>query len=170
MFSRKSSGKPHLKNPLTALQYAVKLLSSRAYSEKKIREKLRARTYSQTEIDGAVSRLIEERLIDDRKYAEAFVRTRLEPPPRPAMILDGKLMQRGISKPLAHEVTKSLAPNPADENLAGELVRRKKKQYAALDDAIRRRRLTSFLARRGFSFGTISKVLSSRNREDDFDS
>jgi len=52
-----------------------------------------------------------------------------------------------------------LVPAESHENLARELVSRKRAMYRGLDEPTRRRRLTAFLARRGFSYEVIQKVL-----------
>ncbi len=142
-----------------ALQYAVKLLASRGCSEKKLREKLKSRQYSPEEIDAAVTRLKAEHLLDDRNYAEEFVRARLALRPRTGMALLRDLLQRGISKRLAQEVIAELAPPDQDEALARELLRRKWSLYADMDEPTRRRRIIGMLARRGFRYDTIEKVL-----------
>lgn len=145
--------------PATALQQAVKLLATRPYSAHKLRDKLRQRGYADTEIESALQRLTAERLLDDRRLAEDFVRARLAAMPRSGRILLRELHQRGIEFALAKDVIAALAPAENDEQLARELLRRKAKLYDALDDLTRRRRLTALLARRGFSFNVIQKVL-----------
>ncbi|MDD5088272.1 MAG: regulatory protein RecX [bacterium] len=147
------------RNPATALQYAVKLLASRPYSEKKLREKLSTRGYESSEIGLALKRLRDERLLDDRRYAEEFVRARLSLRPRAAAVLVRELRQRGIAGPLAKSVADELAPRDSDMELARELIRRKQPSYKNLDPETRHRRLSGLLARRGFSFDTIRSVL-----------
>jgi len=159
MNNSEHSGKRRRYTNLTALQYAVKLLSSRPYSEKKLREKLGMRGYERSDIDLAIDRLRRERLLDDRRFAEDFVRARLATRPRAASALARDLRQRGIAARLAKEVAEEIAPHDMDEELAKELVRRKETMYLSLDPLTRRRRLAAFLARRGFSYDTIEKVL-----------
>jgi regulatory protein len=159
--------KPARKPNVPPLEYAVKLLSARAYSEKKLREKLLAKKYAPEEIDPALKRLHETHLLDDRRYAEEFVRSRLATRPRAAIALLRELAQKGIARTIAQEVVARLAPKEEDLKLARELVARKNAQYAGLDEQTRRRRLTSLLARRGFSFETIGKVLKMRLDADD---
>ncbi|RPH95134.1 regulatory protein RecX [candidate division KSB1 bacterium] len=146
------------RKPATALSTAVRLLSARPYSERKLREKL-TRKFSREEIDYAIQRLKDERLLNDRKYAEDFVRARLAARPRTGVALLRDLFQRGVPRTIAQDVVKELAPKESDEKLARELVRRKATHYAGLDEQTRWRRLSSFLARRGFSFDVIQKVL-----------
>lgn len=159
------SDKPKSRPRGTALQYAVKLLSAKSYSEKRLREKLAARQFDEGEITGAVARLKAERLLDDRRFAEEFVRARLATRPRSGMLLTRDLAQRGVPRNLAQTVVNELAPKENDLDVARELLRRKSGQYASLDDMTRRRRLMALLARRGFSYDTIEKALT-RSRDD----
>lgn len=166
MTERGEAEKRRPRKPATALQYAVRLLSARPYSEKKLRDKLAGRDYDQSDIEYALRRLREERLIDDRRFAEDFVRARLSLRPRAAAVLARELRQRGIAATLARSVTEELAPRDSDEGLARELIRRKQSAYVNLDPITRHRRLSSLLARRGFSYDTIRTVL----QKTDFDS
>jgi regulatory protein len=147
-----------MKQTATALSAAVKLLSARPYSEKRLREKL-ANKFSRDEISQAVRRLKSERLLDDVRYAEDFVRTRLVARPRSGFVLIRELMQRGIARSEAQDVVNRLVPEQSHEELARELLSRKQTMYRGLDEPTRRRRLTAFLARRGFSYEVIQKVL-----------
>jgi len=150
-----------MKPPATALSHAVKLLSARPYSEKKLREKL-ANKFPRDEIDQAIRRLRAERLVNDGRYAEDFVRARVATRPRSGFVLVRELMQRGIARSAAQEVVNRLVPAESHENLARELLARKQATYRGLDEPTRRRRLTAFLARRGFSYEVIQKVLRIR--------
>ena len=143
----------------TALQHAVALLARRSYSERRLREKLAGRGYEAADIGQAIRRLREENLLDDRRYAEDFVRARLTLRPRAASVLARELRQRGIAAKLAQEVAAALAPRESDEELAHDLIRRRASLYSALDETTRRRRLAALLARRGFSYHIIQKVL-----------
>jgi regulatory protein len=147
-----------MKPPTTALSAAVKLLSARPYSERKLREKL-VNKFPRDEISQAVRRLKDERLLDDTRFAEDFVRARLVTRPRAGFVLIRELMQRGIARSLAQEVVNRLIPAESNEELARELLSRKQTMYRGLDEPMRRRRLTAFLARRGFSYEVIQKVL-----------
>jgi len=144
----------------TALQYAVRLLSARGYSERKLREKLRNRDYSRDEIDEAIAKLIARRLLDDRAYAEDFVRSRCASQPRGRSALIRDLISRGIPASLAGEVVGDAVSDADEMELARELVARKAAQYRSLDAETQRRRLSGLLARRGFRPQTIHRVVS----------
>ncbi len=155
-----NEGRPQRSRPkINALQYSVRLLSTRAYSENKLREKLALRQYTPEEIAAAVSRLKAEKLVDDRRFMEEFIRARLASRPRTGAALVRDLILRGIPRKPAQEAVKELASQENELPLALEVVRRKQVAYAALDEQTRYRRLASLLARRGFSYATIQKVL-----------
>jgi regulatory protein len=154
----KESEPKRTKTPATALSHAVKLLSAQPYSARKLREKLTGK-FPRDEVDRALRRLQDERLLDDRHYAEDFVRARIVARPRSGFILMRELTQRGVARALAKEVVDRLVPRDDDEGLARELLSRKQTMYRGLDEPTRRRRLIAFLARRGFSYEVIQKVL-----------
>lgn len=143
-----------------ALPYAVKLLASRSYSTRKLRDKLRTKGYLTEEIDAAIERLQERKLLDDERYASGFVRTRIETNPRGKSALVRDLVARGVSGSTAKQAVNENLTNEQEFDLACELAERKGRQYAALDKDTRRRRLIALLARRGFRPDTIYKVLA----------
>lgn len=151
----------------TALNYAIKLLSVRGYTERRLREKLAARTFTADEIAQAIKRLKEQQFLDDRRFAEEFIRSRLAGRPRTGMALVRELIQRGLSRKFAEEAVKQNVPASSEEDLARELLHRKQAMYGHLDTMTRKRRLMALLARRGFSYETISKVLRADKSSDD---
>lgn len=157
--------RPKRVNTKTALQYAVWLLSSRPYSERKLAEKLRLREYFSDDIKTAVERLKKERLLDDEKFAADFVRSRQNSRPRAASALIRDLLTRGIPMDIARKTVEA-ATSPEDEvALARQLVQRKGAHYDSLEPQVRWRRLGGLLARRGFSPDVIRKVLSKTHDE-----
>ena len=60
-----------------AYQVAVKLLARREHSIQELRRKLSSREFSNDSIDAAVSSLQEADLVSDTRYAEVFVRSRI---------------------------------------------------------------------------------------------
>ncbi len=143
-----------------ALPYAVKLLATRSYTVRKLKDKLKVRGYLPDEIEQAIVKLQEKNLLNDERFAEGFVRTRLESHPRGRMALARDLQARGVAGSLARSVANAAVDNDQEFELARELVERKSGQYAGLDKLTRRRRLTALLARRGFRPDVISKILA----------
>lgn len=148
-----------------ALPYAVKLLSTRAYSVKKLRDKLYNRGYHRDEIEEALGKLSAKNLIDDERYAEGFLRTRLEIRPRGKTALVRDLLSRGVDLSTAKHAVDHAVGKEDELKLALELLRRKARQYSDLDDDTRKRRLVALLARRGFKPDTIHKALDLSDSE-----
>lgn len=143
-----------------ALPYAVKLLASRSYSTRKLREKLRMKGYLAEETDAAIEKLKEKRLLDDQRFADGFVRSRIETHPRGKSALVRDLVARGVSGATAKQAVNENLTEEQEFDLARELVERKRSQYENLDADTRKRRLIALLARRGFRPGIIFKVLA----------
>ena len=78
-----------------AFQVAVKLLSRREHSIQELRRKLARKEFSSDVIDAAVSDLQEADLVSDARYAEVFVRSRINRGDGPMKVL-ASLRERGI--------------------------------------------------------------------------
>lgn len=61
---------------MTALAYALKLLSRQDYTEKKLTESLQKKQFDSCEIEKALEVLISEGLVDDFGYAERYVESK----------------------------------------------------------------------------------------------
>ena len=96
------------------LQYALKLLAARDFSQAELRRKLQARFGDVPQ--SVIETLLARRFLDDRRFAENYVARR---PNRAAARLRGELIQRGIEpsiidavlsgpgRPSLHEVVKA---------------------------------------------------------------
>jgi regulatory protein len=54
----------------TAIQYAVKLLSKRDYSQFKLTQKLKSKGYQELEIDTVISILVQKKILKEEVYTE----------------------------------------------------------------------------------------------------
>ena len=59
-------------------EYAMRLLSARGYSESEIRQKLRRRAARAPDTGKVLTRLRDAGLLDDKRFAESYARSRLE--------------------------------------------------------------------------------------------
>ena len=64
-------------NRPTAYNYALNLLGARPYSTSALRGKLIQKEYEPADADNAIGRLVANGLLDDRKYAEQFARSKI---------------------------------------------------------------------------------------------
>lgn len=141
------------------LHYAVRLLSARPYSERKLSDKLRERGYSDGEIKSALERLKEKRLLDDPSFAADFVQARCQSHPRGRMSLVQDLVSRGVPSAIAQDTANKLVSDADETAMALRLVKGKLQQYATLERDVRDRRIAGLLGRRGFRPQTIFNLI-----------
>jgi len=82
-----------------ALDAGVRLLGRRAHSRVELRRKLGRRGYVEEEIDSALARLVELGYVDDRSFADGYIRRRsgsLGP-----LALSAELAARGVDRSVA---------------------------------------------------------------------
>ncbi len=87
-----------------AYDRALKLLSMREHTEKEIRNKLRDKGFSSADVDEAISELIAEGSLSERRFAESYIRSRLRKSPEGKSLLRMRLKDRGTPSAVADEV------------------------------------------------------------------
>ena len=83
-----------------ARRYALRLLSGRDYSVAKLKLKLRARSFTEADVEEAVSGLEKENWISDRRFAERFAESALASGRFYGIRLRMEMLRRGIRKTL----------------------------------------------------------------------
>ena len=139
------------------------LLARREHSAKELRAKLLVRDFDPDEAEQAIARLIEEGLLSDARFAEAYAVSRQRKGHGPVRIRD-ELEQRGVATAL---IDVSLEELDADW---GELARavRVKKYGATVPDEFRERaRQSKFLQYRGFTGEQIRAAFASGDAAND---
>jgi regulatory protein len=148
-----------------AVEAAIRLLTRRPRSEREIRQRLREKGFDVPAIDAAVERLEGWRYLDDFEFARFWVENRESHKPRGRRLLEQELRQKGIDREL---ITETIDAAGLDERAAAlELGRSKLRTYSGLEDQTIRRRLGSYLARRGYDFGTVRATLDQLLGEDE---
>ena len=149
-----------------AYQYALRLLTGRDYTALKLGQKLRAREFSEEDVEAVVMRLTTEGWLDDRRFAERFAESALSRGRFFGPRLRLEMRRRGVSAELVAEVVGLMQ----DEHNEGEELRsvleRRFPGFVFADASDReKRRVIAFLQRRGFSGGSIRDVLNKRSWE-----
>ncbi|MCF7941631.1 MAG: recombination regulator RecX [Spirochaetia bacterium] len=88
---------------MTVRLKALDLLAMRDHSVQELRLKLIKRSYDEQVIERVIADLIASRLLDDRRFAEIWIRIRLRKRPMSIMMLIAGLAQKGISHEIAQE-------------------------------------------------------------------
>ena len=147
--------------PATAYNRALDALARRGRSESELRRWLKEREFPPDEIDDAVRRLQAAGLLDDAKYALAFARSRIVGRKLSRRRAQAELTRRGVSREVADAaIAAVLEDEGVDEAAAIEAVAAKKlRGLAKLDAQTQARRLTAFLARRGYDGDAVRAVV-----------
>jgi regulatory protein len=138
-----------------AMQKALNFLSYRPRSENEVRQNLKIKHgIDEGIIDQIITRLERGGLVDDSSFAELWVENRSEFRPRGSRALRMELRQKGIDEQtIAHTLA-----DLDEEQLALKAARKQARKYKQLDWLEFRKKLTGFLARRGFNYGVIAEV------------
>lgn len=110
---------------MKAYDKALSLLEVREHTAKEIREKLLKRGYGDEEVDDAISRLLEEGAIDDARYVESYVRSRIRKGGESVRLMSLRLRERGVAKEALDACVKEYGESP-------EYFEALKKNYGAL--------------------------------------
>jgi regulatory protein len=137
-------------------QQALLFLSFRARSEAEIRQNLRKHDVPEDVIEQTLERLRENRLADDSQFARAWVENRNSFRPRGRRALAAELRQKGLTD----EIASSALAGLNEEALAYEAGMKKARRFEATEWQEFRRKLSDFLARRGFPYSVIAPVVS----------
>ena len=139
-----------------AVQQALLFLSYRARSESEIRQNLRKHEMPEEVIEETLARLRQDGLANDGQFAQAWVENRSAFRPRSRRLLAMELRQKGLND----EAVSSALEDVDDEPLAYEAAKKRAPRLKDLEWADFRKKLSEFLARRGFSYSVIAPVVT----------
>ena len=139
-----------------ALQQALLYLGYRVRSETEIRQNLRKHEIPEAVIEETLERLRREGFADDEQFASAWVENRSTFRPRGRRALALELRQKGIDD----ATIESALEGVDDEALAYEAGLKKASKLRVQDWSEFRKKLSEFLARRGFSYPVIAPVVT----------
>jgi len=139
-----------------AFQKAIKLLDYRPRTGQEIRQKLQQKGFEPGQINQVVERLIAAHLIHDEKFAAAWVESRNQFRPSSQRVLRYELRSKGIDEEIIEEALQS---SEEDLELARRAAQKMVRRLSNLDWQEFRKKLSAFLARRGFSYETVTQVV-----------
>lgn len=131
-----------------AIAYASRLLSMQEYSQKMVREKLKSKGYFEQEIEQAVEFLLENNWLNDERFSESFIRSRVNRGQGKTRILF-ELGQKGIDSAQAEEYMDAL--DVSWQFICDQTTQRKLQSLSSERDLKTRQKLERFLRYRGFS-------------------
>lgn len=154
------------------IEAGIRFVSIHPRSEKEIRAYLakklkRYRTDDSTLIERTFERLDELGYVDDRAYAQAFIASRNAHNPKGDKLLTLEMKARGIAPGVIADVLNEahIDSNQTEADLARKLVE-KRKIMGGLPAFERKKKLFSYLSRRGFSSDAIRRVIDEKDEND----
>jgi len=138
-----------------AYERALNFLSYRPRSEAEVRRNLRRKNVEDEVAEVVVERLTRVGLLDDREFARYWIDNRRQFKPRGARALRHELRQKGVSSSIIDHALVGFDEEAAARKAAEARVRR----LAHLDPDDFRRKLSAYLARRGFFYSVIAPIV-----------
>jgi regulatory protein len=137
-----------------AYERALNFLSYRPRSKAEIARRLRQKGVSESICEVVLHRLSRAGLLDDEAFARYWIRNREQFKPRGQYALRYELRQKGISSSIIDALVQEVDEAPSAYRVAMQRFIR----WEHLERETLRRKLSAYLQRRGFSYGTIQEV------------
>lgn len=134
-----------------AYQQAMLFLGYRARSETEVRKNLEKHEIPPAVIDRTIDRLREEQLVNDEQFAQNWVANRSEFRPRSRRALTVELKQKGLTEAAIQSATEAVD----EKSLAYAAAQKRVRRLESLEWIEFRKKLSEFLARRGFGYDVI---------------
>jgi regulatory protein len=143
------------------LDAAYYYLSYRPRSEGEIRQWLSKRGFANEVTESVITRLREQNLSDDLAFAQFWKDNRLSFRPKSRRSIERELGDKKVASEIIEQVTSDID----DDKIAYKLGSGRLPSLAHLDYPNFRRRLSSYLAYRGFSYEVIRDTVARLWRE-----
>ena len=145
-----------------AFQSAVHFLSFRSRSENEIRLNLTKKEFSSFTIEETINKLKAAGLVNDADFARQWVETRANLKPRSRRLMEYELRKKKVPD---NQILQAIEIIPDDATLALQAAQKKIHQYNHLEKDSFRKKITSFLMRRGFHYDVIRQTLDQIGEE-----
>src|SRR6266851_5230077 len=139
---------------------ALKMLGRRELSEAQVRERLASRGHESQAIDEAITRLKDERAIDDTRVAEAMARTATAVKRRGRVRVLRQIAQAGIAPAVARRAVDDTFGALDEEALIESALGKRLRGGAVIADDKELGRLYRYLIAQGFEMDRVMRALS----------
>jgi regulatory protein len=106
-----------------------------------------------------MAKLVNWGYVNDADFARYWTENRVQHKPRGRRLLEQELRQKGLAPDLVRETLDEAELDEDESALALARDRLRRGSDAKLDPAVRQRRLSGFLARRGYSYDVTKRVM-----------
>lgn len=146
------------------LDKLLRFATLRPRSEKEVENWFKRRKVHESLHKELFNRLNQLDLVDDKKFAEWWVEQRQTFKPKSLRILNNELRIKGIKKETIEEVLGNTKVD--EEKIARELLEKKNDKWKNLPKREANQKRYEYLARKGFSWDIISKVIDQTDVEE----
>ncbi len=136
-----------------AYQHAIRFLSYRPRSSMEVRRNLQKHQVEDLVIEAVISRLLDNKLVDDENFARLWVENRSAFRPRGRYALRTELQQKGVNADIIEQALENLD----ESSLAYQLALKQGRQLKSLDWQSFWKKLSSYLSRRGFEYSLVAE-------------
>lgn len=140
----------------SAYQKAIRFISYRPRTSMEVHKKLDNQDIHADIIEKVIERLVQNQHLDDRKFADLWIDNRLAHRPRSRRVLRLELKTKGVDEEI---ITAALEGIEGESNVALQAGLKYLPKIKQLDWQQFRIKVSAYLARKGFSYDTISEVL-----------
>lgn len=143
-----------------AFNSAINKLSFRARSKREIEKILQEKGYDGDIIKSTIQKLEKYQYLDDVAFATAFIKDKQNFKKAGKGLLKQELYYKGVDKKIINRLLTENITDEGEYERALELAQNKNLSFRTKDDKNSRyRKLSGLLARKGYSFDIISKVI-----------
>lgn len=140
-----------------AFQRALRLIGHRPRSEQEVSQRLAKLNFSPDQVEQVIAKLKASNLIEDEKFARMWVENRLEFHPRSLRLIRYELLHKGIAE---DHIEQALQETEDEQDLARRAAVAYARRLENYENQVYCNRLSGYLARRGFSYGTIAPLVN----------
>jgi regulatory protein len=141
-----------------AKEVCFDLLAARPRTKEELRQALRRKGFDEELRETLLAKLDNAKLVDDAAFAEQWVRSRHTYQGLARSALVAELKRKGVDGEVAVQAAGNI-DRDSEEQRARELVRKRLRSMARLDEQAATRRLLGMLARKGYPQGLAYAVV-----------
>jgi len=142
-----------------AFNAAIFFLRTRERSKKEINDKLKTKEYSSSIIEKVLEKLERLDLVNDKRFAEMFVRDRMKLKPKGKKILSLELKQKGVDNNIIEEVFQDLIGIDEEFKMAKKVLEKAENKYSGLEEKKKEDKIIKYLMSKGFSYSMVERLL-----------
>ncbi|PFG31044.1 regulatory protein RecX [Paramicrobacterium agarici] len=142
----------------------VRAIGRRGLTEKEVRDRVIEKSGDDDQARAVVERMRELRYVDDARIAEEMVHRLSDGRGKSRAVVAREMSARGISREVADAALDDISDD-SERSRAIELAVKRGAQLGSLDDAAFDRRLTGYLARRGYSGAIVREAVAAARAE-----